>query len=189
MRRKLNSWYITLFLSICMFGGCSKQPDPSPTVKPSSTAAPAPTTAKSAASVQGAISSGRLNTVAKDEISFKKDPFKPLITEPDPAAAKNGQRNKPSGINVLPIQTHAVGDFIVAGIVTGLRENKALIVDPAGKAYVVKTGMLIGDNNGRISKITASTLEVTERYTDEKKRIRSRNIVLPLAKKNKEISR
>ncbi|WP_243688508.1 hypothetical protein [Geotalea toluenoxydans] len=49
--------------------------------------------------------------------------------------------------------------------------------------------MLIGDNGGRITKITASSLEVTEQYEDGKKRIKSRKIVLPLAKKSKETSR
>ena len=56
-------------------------------------------------------------------------------------------------------------------------------ISSLGKGYVVQPGMQIGSSNGRISRITASGIEVVESYKDEKGRIRKRTIVLSLAKK------
>ena len=65
----------------------------------------------------------------------------------------------------------------------GLKENSALIIDPAGKGYVVKQGMLIGNNDGRISKITSSSLDVVESYRDDNGHHRKRTIKLTLPQK------
>ncbi|ECI0704040.1 pilus assembly protein PilP [Escherichia coli] len=63
--------------------------------------------------------------------------------------------------------------------------NKALIVDPAGKGYVVKAGMRIGNNNGVISKVTPSYLEVVERSRDDVTgKMSRRTVKLTLPKKN-----
>jgi len=71
----------------------------------------------------------------------------------------------------------------VSGIITGLKENTALIIDPAGKGYVVREGMLIGINDGRINRITPSAIEVVEQYRDDNGHLRKRNILLALPKK------
>ena len=61
-----------------------------------------------------------------------------------------------------------MSSFKVSGIIVGLSQNTALVVDPAGKAYVVKPGMTIGSNNGRITRITRNTIEVDERINGKK---------------------
>ena len=71
----------------------------------------------------------------------------------------------------------------MAGIIVGLVENRALVIDPVGKGYVVKQGMLIGDNDGRISKITATTIEVIENYRDDNGHISKRTVRLTLPQK------
>ena len=53
----------------------------------------------------------------------------------------------------------------------------------SGKGYVLKQGMLIGDNDGRISRITATTVEVVENYRDDNGRIRKRTVKLTLPQK------
>ena len=85
--------------------------------------------------------------------------------------------------DLLPIQSYEVSKFKVAGIIAGLRENQALVIDPNGKGYVVKAGMQIGNANGRISRITSSSVEVVERYREGGGRPKSRTIVLTLPKK------
>ena len=61
--------------------------------------------------------------------------------------------------------------------------SKALIIDPAGKGYVVKQGMAIGINNGVITRITPSFIEVAERYRDDTGRMTKRTVKLSLPKK------
>ena len=110
----------------------------------------------------------------------RKDPFKSLLS-------LQGQVAKPAAStrtkNSLPIQSYDLSKFKVAGIIVGLVENRALVVDPVGKGYVVKQGMLIGDNDGRISKITATTIEVIENYSDDNRHISKRTVRLTLPQK------
>lgn len=180
---------ISALLTISAASGCKKDGD-SPPSPPAPVPAPHKAEVKPTAVVQKAVSTAKVGQ-ALTPFSFKsrKDPFKPLIAPPEPAAAKAPSPVKRKAVDALPIQSYEASRFVVTGIITGLKENKALLVDPAGKGYVVKTGMLIGDNGGHVTKITPSYLEVSEQYIDGKKHTKIRKIVLPLAKKSKEISR
>ncbi len=192
MKKKLSNKYLQLFfcllITILLVAGCKKKdvtPNPPQVQKatqPNAQIAPIGV-------VQKQLSSPKVDVNSKSSFNFKakKDPFKPLITEPEPSAAK-ATPSKIKGVDALPIQSHEVDKFVVTGIITGLKENKALVIDPAGKGYVVKTGMLIGLYGGRITQITATSVIVTENYSDGKKQ-KTRKIVMPLAKKRKEISR
>lgn len=171
-----------LILLLALSAGCKKEeaPAPPPPAKP---AQPAPA-AKPAVPVQQQLSSAARPGGA---LSFKKDPFKPFLVPQTAAPAAAGPAGaRPSGpapADQLPIQSFEVNKFKVSGIVVGLRENKALVVDPSGKGYVVQVGMQIGNANGRISRITTSTVEVVERSREPGGRVKSRTTVLTLAKK------
>ena len=155
--------------------GCKKEeapapPPPAPAAKP----APAP---KPALPVQQQISSA---AKVGSAVVFKKDPFKPLLTT-QPPVVPAGQSARPSGAPLadqLPIQSFEASKFKVAGIIAGFKDNKALVIDPTGKGYVVQVGMQIGNANGRISRITSSSVEIVE-----KSGRKSKTIVLTLAKK------
>lgn len=194
MKKNLNRQCLVLLFcltgAILVTGGCKKKEEP-PKAPQVQAAAQPPVQPKPAPPVQKPLSTAKASTPAGVSLNFKakKDPFKPLITAPDPSAAKAPAPVKLKIVDALPIQTHETTKFTVTGIITGLRENKALIIDPLGKGYVVKTGMLIGSGGGSITKITANSLEVSEPYADEKNRKKMRKIVLPLAKKSKETSR
>ncbi|MBU5636135.1 pilus assembly protein PilP [Geomonas sp. Red69] len=165
-----------LMLLLALSAGCKKEEPPAAPPPASAAAAPAPAP-KPAPPVQQQLSSAAKVGTA---VSFKKDPFKPLLV-PQAPVAPAGQGARPSGpppADLLPIQSFEVNKFKVTGIIAGLRENKALVIDPNGKGYVVKVGMQIGNANGRISRITASTVEVVE-----KSGRKSKTIVLTLAKK------
>lgn len=174
-----------LLVLLAVLSGCSKKEPAAPPAEPAK--APAQPAPKPAVPVQKQVSSAVLAGGTVD-FSKKTDPFKPygpaVITQPSPAQPGQGagqQAPQPRG-EVLPIQSFEVSKFKVAGIIAGLQENRALVIDPNGKGYVVQTGMQIGNNNGRISRITASAVEVVEKYK-EGGRTKSRTIVLTLAKK------
>ena len=171
-----------LILLLALSAGCKKEEAPAPPPPPNP-AQPAPA-AKPAAPVQQQLSSA---AKLGSSLTLKKDPFKPFLVPQTAAPAAPGPAGaRPGGspaADLLPIQSFEVSKFKVSGIVVGLRENKALVVDPSGKGYVVQVGMQIGNANGRISRITPSTVEVVERSREPGGRVKSRTIVLTLAKK------
>ena len=83
----------------------------------------------------------------------------------------------------LPIQSFDTEKFKVSGIITGLKENSALVIDPNGKGYVVKEGMQIGNNDGYVKRVTNSTVEVEECFRDDNGRVRKRLVKLTLIRK------
>ncbi len=172
---KLLCW--GMVVSMLALPSCKKEEPPTPAASPAAVnkavTPPVP--------VQKPVSSVKTSLAPSLDFIAKKDPFKPFIAaEPAPKAIKA----LPSkAADLLPIQSFEVNKFKVSGIIAGLQENKALLVDPTGKGYVVKEGMLIGNNDGRISKITASSVEVVEKYRANNGKLRTRKTVLALAKK------
>jgi type IV pilus assembly protein PilP len=179
--KKRNSAYLILACCCCLvlICGCKKKetPPPAPTA--------APVLSKPAnvqpVSTQGIMSSAQMGVSAESgfDISSKKDPFKPYVIEQK--AAKPLHRT--ASVNALPIQQFEVRQFKVAGIIVGLKENKAQIVDPLGRAYVVREGMYIGNNDGKIVKISTSGIDVLELYREDNGKIVRRIIQLTLPKK------
>lgn len=166
---------LSLFLAV----GCSKKeqqsaPAPQQTEKPLVKIKPA---------VQKQSSSAKVaeNLLPKFDFSAKKDPFKAFVTEPPPTT--KARLSTAKGLDTLPIQRYEVTKFKIAGIIAGLKENQALIIDPTGKGYVVKEGMPIGDGDGRITRITPAFIEVIEQYQDDTGRIKKRAIKLTLPRK------
>jgi type IV pilus assembly protein PilP len=126
----------------------------------------------------------RLSSLPVNQLDFsnKKDPFKPFVAvkiEPktSPETIKRIQRNS------LPIHSFDVNQFKLIGIVTGGRENQAMVTDPGGKGYVLKVGMLIGKNDGKIISISSSGVDVLEQFKDDNGRVRKENIKLTLPRK------
>jgi len=179
MKNKLNSIHILVFLfvfgSVCI-AGCKEKletPQPQPPKVQKSV--------KAAVPLQQQTSSAKVSPASEPQVSFSnyKDPFKPFITDVKkaPVVKKNrlGQ--------ALPILNYEVSQFKVSGIIVGLKQNSAMILDPTGKPYIVKAGMEIGRNEGRITKIAPNYIEVFEQYRDESgKRIKN-TIRLTLPKK------
>lgn len=180
-RNPSNRLLIVAALACLIWAGCSKtedKPQPAPP-KPATPAKPAP---PPAAPVQKAVSSA----TKSNQLDFARrtDPFKPYApvqAVPQPKAGEAPVVHPRE--DVLPIQSFETSKFKVAGIIAGLKENRALIIDPNGKGYVVQTGMQLGSGNGRITRITANSVEVVETFKGDRGKIHKRTIVLTLAKK------
>lgn len=178
MRKKANNrlFFLALLLvALMVSGGCKKEEQPPPAAEPKPAAKPSKP-------VQKQATSARIAGIAEQPLDFstKKDPFKPFAAElvAQPKAAVAARRG-----GLLPIQSYDVNKFTFSGVIVGLNGNTALILDPTGKGYVVKEGMLIGNNDGRISRISAAAIEVVEQYRDDNGRVRKRTIMLTLPKK------
>ncbi|MDD2273463.1 MAG: pilus assembly protein PilP [Desulfuromonadaceae bacterium] len=172
-----------VFVCALMISACKKNQDQAPAatpVKPPMVAIPQRTVA-----VQRAVSSVlRVPPAASNQFDFsnKKDPFKPFVavkSEPlnTADAIKKAKRNS------LPIHSFDVGQFKLIGVITGGRENRAMVTDPGGKGYVLKVGMLIGKNDGKVVSITSNGVDILEQFRDDSGRIRKENIKLTLPRK------
>lgn len=182
MRKNANKQLLLtaiLLVAALTFPGCKKKEQPSPPAQPKPAAKPPLPVQKQATSAKNAV-------IGEQPLDFskKKDPFRPFAAEPvEQSQQKARAAVAAARVGLLPIQSYDVNKFIVSGIIVGLKENTALIVDPAGKGYVVREGMLIGINDGRISRIRASSIEVVEQYRDDNGLVRKRTIMLTLSKK------
>ena len=83
----------------------------------------------------------------------------------------------------LPIHSFDVSQFRLIGVITGAKENQAMVVDPNGKGYVLKTGMTIGKNDGRITAVNINGVDVVEQFKDDSGRVRKENIKITLPRK------
>ncbi|WP_243688509.1 hypothetical protein [Geotalea toluenoxydans] len=133
MKKSPNKLVLALLaglLTICAIGGCKKKDEaPVPSQVPAPAAQPK-AAAKPAAALQAAVSSAK-NSQTTPTLGFKgkKDPFKPLIAPQEATAAKAPLPVKRKIVDALPIQSYEVSRFVVTGIITGLKENKALLID------------------------------------------------------------
>jgi type IV pilus assembly protein PilP len=99
------------------------------------------------------------------------DPFKPFIKL---------TKKTPGPENLLPIQKLKLSEIKLSGIVWNTQTPLALIEDPAGKGYVLKTGDLIG-LSGKVKKIKKDRVIIEESYVDifEGKKTRIVELILP----------
>lgn len=177
-RNRMSTVLITLLFAVACLGlvGCSKKESPpAQAPPPAAKAEPKPT------AVQQPLSSARtaLSPASTTDFSTMKDPFKPyaalVVGQSAPKKNRFGQ--------IIPILNYDLSQFSVKGIIIGLKANTALIVDPTGKPYVVKRGMEIGRNEGKITKITPTYIEVFEQYRDEAGKLKKNTTKLMLPKK------
>ena len=181
--KRNNQFLIVASLFVCSlsFTACSKDQPPVPPPAPAKPAVAAVVPKP----VQGQSSSAlRIHapTVNQFDFSNKKDPFKPfvavkVVTKSSPDSIKKALQSS------LPIHSFEVNQFKLIGIITGGRENQAMVTDPGGKGYVLKTGMTIGRNNGKIVSITTKGVDVVEQFKDESGRVRKETIKLVLPRK------
>ncbi|MEI6214824.1 MAG: pilus assembly protein PilP [Desulfuromonadales bacterium] len=161
---------------IAMFSACKKaDAPPAPAPTPAVKEAPKP--------VQKAVSSvARVAAPPANQFDFskKKDPFKPYIqpklnVKSTPDALKKAQQD------ALPILSFDVNQFKLIGVITGGKQNQAMVTDPAGKGYVLKIGMTIGNKSGKVTAITTTGVDITEKYTDDNGKASSQvtQLVLP----------
>lgn len=116
------------------------------------------------------------------DFTKRRDPFKPFIQAPAQQQVV-GKRSKSGTRDPLPIQKFDTEKFRVSGIITGLKENSALVIDPAGKGHIVKAGMPFGSNDGHVKKITSTSVEVEESFRDDSGRVKKRLVKLTLLRK------
>ena len=175
---------ISLLTVAMLVSGCNKNEKAAPIVAP-----PAPVVPKlqETRPIQNPLSTTSVKlppprSVNQFDFSARKDPFKPaVVVKPATAPASNGF--KKALLGGLPIHSFDVSQFRLIGIVTSAKDNQAMVVDPNGKGYVLKAGMTIGKNNGRVTAINNNGVEVVEQFKDDNGRVRKESIKITLPRK------
>ncbi len=171
---------LAVFTMIFSFGCDKFKKKPSATVNQQPKPASQPKQA--AKPVQNQVSSLKVTPAAGNQYDFstKKDPFKPFaVIKVDQPAPGSRQLSK-SG---LPIHSFDLSQFRLVGIVADPKGNKAMVMDPTGKAYVLNIGMSIGKAEGKVSKISTAGVEVVEEFRDENGKSRKETIKIPMLRK------
>ena len=88
----------------------------------------------------------------------KPDPFRSFVL-----ALQNAGTGVGSG---SPLERFDLSQLRLRGVIWGNKNPRALVMDPAGKAYIVAQGTPIGKNEGRIVRITDNGVTVKETYVD-----------------------
>jgi type IV pilus assembly protein PilP len=143
---------------------------------------PPPAAAQQAVQKPASSAARAAQTVSQFDFSTKKDPFKPFVDAKKPSAL-TAEEKKKALRNSLPIHSFDVSQFKLIGVVTDTRQNQAMVVDPSGKGYVLKVGMTIGKNEGRVTAINTGGVDILEQFKDESGRVRKENIKITLPRK------
>ncbi|MDD2366209.1 MAG: pilus assembly protein PilP [Desulfuromonadaceae bacterium] len=175
-----------ILLGALLVAACNKEPAPAPVVSKPSAPKAKKATGDNTKPVQAQSTSALrlIPAVLANQFDFsnKRDPFKPFVTIK--AEPKNRQGDdKRSLRNSLPIHSFDVNQFKLIGIITGGKENKAMVTDPDGKGYVLKKGMLIGKNDGKVTSVTLNGVEILEQFRDDNGRVRKEHLKLTLPRK------
>jgi type IV pilus assembly protein PilP len=175
---------VALVTFAALVSGCNKNEPPAPVVVLS---APVQAKQQPAKAIQKPVSSTSVKLVPPPstnqfDFSGKKDPFKPdiavkIATSPLPGDLKKALQGG------LPIHSFDVSQFKLIGVVTGAKENQAMVIDPNGKGYVLKTGMTIGKNDGRVTAVGINGVDIIEQFRDDSGRVRKENIRITLPRK------
>ena len=114
--------------------------------------APAPTAAREPTVLDKAIEAQEAYTY--NPIG-KRDPFRSFLA--------SGER---SGDDVpqTPLQRYEVDQYQLVGIIWGIERPRALVQDPEGVGHVMEVGTYIGKNWGKVTRISAEEVVVTEEY-------------------------
>jgi type IV pilus assembly protein PilP len=174
---------LSVLVIVACFAGCKKK-EPQPAA-PQPVATAVKPVVQQPKPVQKVVSSAlRLPPPLVNQFDFsnKKDPFKPFVIA-KASKSSSQEREQKALKDALPIHSFDVGQFKLIGIVIGGKENKAMVTDPNGKGYVLKVGMTIGKNEGRIISITNSGVDVLEQFRDDNGRVRKENIRITLPRK------
>jgi type IV pilus assembly protein PilP len=113
----------------------------------------------------------------------KRDPFQPFIAAQTPV--------KPAGeeIPATPLQKYDLSQLKLVAIIVGAGEGSAMVEDSEGKGYIIKKGVYVGANYGKVKAVLKDRVIIEERYKDYTGQVKEKEIILRLHPPGEEKSR
>lgn len=131
-------------------------------LKPAAPPQGAPVTAQSPAPTTASSNDKTFSSLADiiEDYTYdpanKRDPFMPF-ERPVASSVALGP--------LWPLQRFGLDQLRLVGVIWDVSNPKAMILDPAGKGYIVKVNERIGRNNGYIARIREGEIVVVESVT------------------------
>ncbi len=114
----------------------------------------------------------------------KIDPFEPLLKQEPVKKGKKKEIERKKCIARTPLQKADLSQFQLVAVIQKASGNRALVVEPSGKGYVLKMNTAIGIHCGQVIEIMKNSLiveeEVEDLYGELKKQKRELKIQKPL---------
>lgn len=156
--------FVCLAAGALAVAGCGDEeapPPPAPAAAPAAPEAPAPAAAAAPKAAATAVAATAPTAVsAPVEYTFDvslRDPFEPV--NPQAHAVE-------SNVDCGPLCNFDLAQFRITGIIWGISQPAAMLRGPDGKPYIVKVGMNIGRNKGKVVSITKDRIAVLEKYVN-----------------------
>jgi len=129
--------------------------------------------------VQKPVSSVAAPAIPNNQFDFskRKDPFKPFVVARPDVSIKTARKPDTSA---LPIHSFALEQFRLIAVVSDPNGNRAMVVDPTGKGYVLKVGMSIGSDEARVTRIDGSGLYLVRQFRDKSGKTRKETVKITL---------
>jgi type IV pilus assembly protein PilP len=159
-----------LYLVGCDQLSIGKKRDQKPTAKAPPPAAPS----QAAPSPAGSTQESERNYVYNP--TGKRDPFQPFI------AAQSAVKPVDEEIPITPLQKYDLSQLKLVAIMvgTGAGEGRAMLEDSEGKGYIIKRGVYVGMNYGKVTAVLKDRVIIQERYKDYTNQVKEKEIVLRL---------
>ncbi len=165
---------VGIVISLCWFGcnqlppSLGKKKEQKASAKPPPQPAPQQAVPSSAAPTQ---------EVERDYVydpTGKRDPFQPFIAAQTPI--------KPVGeeIPITPLQKYDLSQLKLVAIIVGAGEGSAMVEDSEGKGYIIKKGVYVGTNFGKVKTVLKDRVVIEERYKDYTGQVKEKEIILRL---------
>ncbi len=138
-----------LLLVVALLAGCGGQP----TAPSRSSTPPGQRAGTSAPAVAPTPPTGASAEYAYNPIG-KRDPFRTFVTSSD-----DDDIASPT-----PLQRYELEQYRLTGIVWGVDRPRALMEDPEGVGHVVELGTYVGRKWGKVTRIRADRVVITEEY-------------------------
>ena len=113
----------------------------------------------------------------------KRDPFQPFI------AAQTAIKPAGEEIPVTPLQKYDLSQLKLVAIIVGAGEGSAMVEDSEGKGYIIKKGVYVGTNFGKVKTVLKDRVIIEERYKDYTGQVKEKEIIWRLHPPGEEKSR
>ena len=87
----------------------------------------------------------------------RRDPFRSMLFE-----LEDAEDDRPRA----PLEQFELGQISLTGVVWSADQPRALVSDPEGRSFVVRTGSRVGKNEGRVVRIADNMVLVQETYVN-----------------------
>jgi Tfp pilus assembly protein PilP len=181
----VKKWGAALLLSLILgIGGCGEDsPKPTkipmpPVEKKANGPTPAKTPAQPSAEVKAEPPPPMLAFTYDPK--GKVNPFQPLVVEKPQVPVKPKGGVEEISPDATPLERLDLDKVKLVAVVWNIPEPKAMVEDSGGKGYIITKGTPLGKNRGKVTRISASGVVVTEPYDTSPGKTKTREITLKL---------